>query len=99
MKQKTWKIQNLCLIDYQLSKTAGLAGLEGLLSLLLQKVEGLADFGEILAFICESLKRGKFARAAMVMESVQSSLPSTRLVFVFFNWKLRFRQYSSEPVV
>ena len=36
--------------------TAGLAGLAGLLNLLLQKAEGLADFGEILDFICRTLK-------------------------------------------
>ena len=29
------------------------------------------------------LKRGEFARATMVIESVQSLLPSTRLIFVF----------------
>ena len=32
------------------------AGLEGLANLLLQQAEGLADFGRILVFICESLK-------------------------------------------
>ena len=46
----------VCLIDYQILKTAGLAGLKGLPNLLLQQAEGLADFGEILAFICETLK-------------------------------------------
>ena len=35
---------------------AGLAGLEGPLNFLLQKAEGLADFGEIFVFICETLK-------------------------------------------
>ena len=43
-----WKTRNLRLIDYQILKTAGLAGLEGLLSLLLQQAEGLADFGEVI---------------------------------------------------
>ena len=33
----------LCLIDSQIPKMAGLAGLESLLNLLLQKAEGLAD--------------------------------------------------------
>ena len=42
------------LIDYQIPQTAGLAGLEGLPNLLLQ--QALADFGEILVFICETLK-------------------------------------------
>ena len=75
----------MCLIDYQIPKTAGLACLEGLLNLLFIQVEGLADFGEILVFICETLKtrRGEFARAAMVIESVQSLLSSTGLVFMF----------------
>ena len=41
-------------------------------------------------------KQGEFAHAAMVIESVQSLLPSTRLVFVFFNWRPRFRQVESE---
>ena len=50
------------MIDSQIPKTAGLEGLEGLeglaglLSLLLQKPEGLADFGEILDFICGTAK-------------------------------------------
>ena len=47
---------NLCLIDYQIPKTAGLAALEGLPNLLLQQAEGLADFEEILVLICETLK-------------------------------------------
>ena len=38
----------LCLIDSQIPKTAGLAGLEGLLNLMLPKAEDLADFREIL---------------------------------------------------
>ena len=33
-----------------------MVGLAGLLNLLLQKAEGLADFGEIIVFICEALK-------------------------------------------
>ena len=40
----------------KIPKTAGLAGLEGLLNLLLQQAEGLADFREIFVFICETLK-------------------------------------------
>ena len=47
---------NLCLIDYQVPKMAGLAGLEGLPNLLLQQAEDLADFGEIFVLICETLK-------------------------------------------
>ena len=39
--------------DSPIPKTAGLAGL---LNLLLQKAEGLADFGEILDFIFRNLK-------------------------------------------
>ena len=35
----------------------------------------------------------------MVIESVQSLLPSTGLVFVFFNWKPRFPQDESEIAV
>ena len=46
------------LSDYQILKTAGLAGLEGLPNLLLQQVEGLADFGEIYG-----LKSVRFAGA------------------------------------
>ena len=58
-----------------------------------RKAEGLANFGEILVFICETLKQkeANFARAAMVIESIQSLLPSTRLIFLFLNWKSRFR--------
>ena len=41
-------------------------------------------------------KRGEFARAAIVIESIQSLLPSTGNVIVFFNWKPRFRQDESE---
>ena len=52
----TWKARNLRLIDSPMPKTVGLAGLVGLLKLLLQKAEGLADFGEILDFICRILK-------------------------------------------
>ena len=33
--------------------------------------------------------QGEFICAAMIIESVQSSLPRTGLVFVFFNWKPR----------
>ena len=43
---------NLCFIDYQIPK---LAGLEGLPNLLLQQAKGLADFEEILVLICETL--------------------------------------------
>ena len=38
------------MIGSEILKTVGLVGLEGLLNLLLQKAEGLADFGEILVF-------------------------------------------------
>ena len=41
-------------------------------------------------------KRGEFARAATVIGSYQSSFPSTRLVFVFFDWKLSFHRNESE---
>ena len=78
---------------------AGLAGLQGLPCLLLQQAEDLADFGGIVVFICEALQTRRFARAAMVIESVQSLLPSTGLVFVFFNREPRFRQDESEPAV
>ena len=44
------------MIDYQIPKTAGLAGLEGLPNLLHKSAEGLVDFGEILAFICKTLE-------------------------------------------
>ena len=46
----------VCLIDSPLPKMAGLAGLLKVLNLLLQKAEGLADFGEILDFICKTLR-------------------------------------------
>ena len=73
-----------------------MAGLECLLNLLLKKAEVLADFREILVLLCETLKQGEFALVAMVIESMQSLLPSTRLIFVFFNWKLHLRQDKSE---
>ena len=38
----------LCLTYSQISEAAGVSGLEGLLNLLLKKVESLADFGEVL---------------------------------------------------
>ena len=50
------------MIGSEILKTVGLAGLEGLLNLLLQKAEGLADFAEILLFMIETLKRGEVAR-------------------------------------
>ncbi len=43
------------MIDSEILKTVGLVGLEGLLNLLLQKAEGLADFGEILISISKTL--------------------------------------------
>ena len=49
---------DLSLIDSPIPKMAGLAGLQ---SLLLQKAEGLADFGEILDFICRTLKTRRLA--------------------------------------
>ena len=58
--QSIWQIKpsklSVCLIDSPIPKTAGLAGLEGLLNFLLQKAEGLADFEEILVFICETFE-------------------------------------------
>ena len=65
---------------------AGLAGLEGLLSFLLQKAEHLADFGEIPIFICEALKTMQIVRVIGNFGFV------ARLVIVFFNWKPRFHQ-------
>ena len=47
-------IHFLCLIDSPIPKMAGYEDFAGLLSLLLQKAEGLADFEEILDFICRS---------------------------------------------
>ena len=44
------------LIDYQRLKTVGLEGLEGLPNIQFQQPEDLEDFGEILLFICETLK-------------------------------------------
>ena len=88
---------NFCLIDSQIPKTAVLAGLEGLLNLLLQKVAGLADFGEILVFICKTLKmRRIFSPCYGGSRQPYLLLPSTRLVFEFVNWKPRFRQDVSE---
>ena len=63
-KRWTLKIRNLCLIDSPVPKTASLAGL---LNRLLQKGEGLADFGDILDFICRTIKQGEFARVATVI--------------------------------
>ena len=85
--------------DYEIPKTADFAGLEGLPSLLLQQAEGLTDFGRILVLFAKPCKRGEAARAAMVTESVQSLLPSTRLVFVFFKWKPRFARMNLKPAV
>ena len=45
-KRWTWKARNLCLIDHQSLKTAGLAGLEGLPNLVLS----LEKFPSLLAF-------------------------------------------------
>ena len=57
---------------------AGLAGLESLPNLLHQSAEGLADFGEILAFICETLENeANLLVLPWSVESVQSLLPST----------------------
>ena len=83
------------LIDSPIPKAASLAGSAGLLNLLLQKAEVLADFDEILDFICRILKRGDFARVATLIGNF-SLLQSTRLVFVFFNWKPRLHQQKSE---
>ena len=46
----------MCLIDSLIPKAAGLAGLACLLNLLLQKAEGLPDFGEILAGVNDVLR-------------------------------------------
>ena len=42
--------RNLCLIDYQIPKTAGLGGLEGMSNLLFQQADSLADFTAIILF-------------------------------------------------
>ena len=75
-----------------------MAGLAGLLNLLLQKTEGLADFQEIHDFICRTLKtkRGDFARTATVMGNFtlccqatdsSSCLSTGNLVFANVNLK------------
>ena len=63
---------------------------------LLQQSEGLAGFRKSFVFNCEALKTRQFASAAMLIESVQFLLPSTKLVFIFFNWKPRFCYDESE---
>ena len=84
------------MIDCQIPKTAGLAGLEGLPSLLLQHAEGLADFEGTLVssssflskkslLFAKLCKRGEFSRIAMVIKLDQVLLPSTGLIFAFFN--------------
>ena len=90
---------DLCLIltaGLAIPKTAGLAGLAGLLNLLLQ---GFADFGEILDFICRTLKTRQFClRCYQCIWQLYFLLPSTRLVFMFFNWKPGLRQDRSETL-
>ena len=50
---ETGRLTSYVLIDSRILKTAGLVDLEGLLSIFLQKAEGLVDFGEILDSIGE----------------------------------------------
>ena len=50
------KDSDMLLIDSEIPRTSGLASLEGQPNLLLKQAEGLADFGEILVFICKTLK-------------------------------------------
>ena len=84
------------MIDYQIPKTSGLAGLEGLPNLLLQQAEGLANFGFSFSFAKLS-KQGEFARAAMVIESFKSLLPSNGLVFVFSTGNVVFARMNLKP--
>ena len=83
LKRWTWKTRNLCLIDCKNPKTADLAGLEGLPNLQLQQTEGLADFGEILVFICETEDEANLLVLLWKLSQLKFSLPSTGLVFVF----------------
>ena len=46
--------ENFRLIDSEIPKTVGLVSLDGLLSPLLQKTEGLIDFGTTLVFFCKA---------------------------------------------
>ena len=89
------------LFEYKSRKTTGLTGLgrrSKSSAPTVGPVGSLADFREIFVFICETLKTRQFARAAMVIESVQFLL-STGLVFLFFNWKPCFRQDHLKPAV
>ena len=70
LKKVDLEDSDLFLIDYQILKTAGLAGLAGLVGLpspLLQQAEGLAEFIEIIAFICETLKVGRICLVLAMM--------------------------------
>ena len=51
------------------------------------------------SLICDTLKTRRIARAAMVIESVQSLLPSAGLKFVFFHWNLVFARMNLKPSV
>ena len=75
---------------------AGLAGLEGLLNLLLRKAEGLADFGEIDVFIYETFKMRRICsrRDGKLVTLLFFANHQTRLRV--FNYKPRFRQDKSE---
>ena len=68
------------MIGSEILKTVGLAGLEGLLNLLLQKAEGLADFAEILLFMIETLKRGEVARLLWKFDNMADEMD---MVFMF----------------
>ena len=58
--------------------------------------EGLADFGEILDFICKTLRTRQLCTHCYGNRQLYSLLPNTWLVFLFFNWKPRLRQDKSE---
>ena len=87
------------MIGSEILKTVGLAGFEGLLNLLLQKAEGLADFAEILLFMIETLKRGEVARLLckffnmadeMDVFAMVTPKPAVFKMFVF-DWEIYFR--------
>ena len=84
----------LGLIDSR--KTAGLAGLQGPLNLLPQKAKGLADFGEILDFICKTLKTKQLCShvATVIVTLLFVAKHQTRLRV--FQQEPRLRQDKSE---
>ena len=72
----------MCLIDFKIPKTAGMTGLKGLLSLLLQGTEGVANFEEVLIFICETVKsRHIRSLATFVIIDLRLGVPSFPVVF------------------